>query len=126
MRSEELTSSLRTHANAGPTVLSIPSCSTETRLLYAQLRAHDFLPTKIWEEKNDNNATPFTSPDCQNERTGSPHALARCNRAGHHGRDHESGLCGERNAIWPNGCANLANPATLGTATRGPLSGFSP
>jgi hypothetical protein len=40
---------------------SSPGCSTETRLLYAQLRAQDFLPTKNREEKNDNNATPFTS-----------------------------------------------------------------
>jgi len=41
------------------------------------------------------------------------------------GRYHEDGLCGDRNAIRPNRCANLANPATLGTATRSPLSGFS-
>jgi len=55
-----------------------------------------------------------------------PQIIARCNSAGCNGRDHDSGLCGDRSAIGPNGRPNLANPATLGTATRGPLSGFSP
>ena len=41
------------------------------------------------------------------------------------GCDYESGLCGNRNAIRSNGRSNPANTAALGTATRGPISGFS-
>src|SRR5829696_5048591 len=43
------------------------------------------------------------------------------------GRDHESGLRGDRSAFRPNGRSDPINPAAaVGAAIRQPLSGFSP
>ena len=74
--------------------------------------------------------TPLTFPDIQTEadpRFRPPQPDQGRGGAGRNGRDHESGLCGDRNAIRPNGRSNPVNrAAALGAATREPLSGFSP
>ena len=72
------------------------------------------------------NSLTFPNPERQERRSRPPQDADRRGRTRRFGRDHESGLRGDRDAVRPNRRSDHLNrAAAVGTASRKPLSGFS-